>query len=96
MTDEVFCMTEEEMRTRRCCFSGHRPEKLSATEETVKAWLSNRIDDAIADGYRTFITGMAMGVDIWAGQLILEKKKTVPDLHLIAAEPWPAMPSRWS
>ena len=31
--------TEEEKRLHRCCFTGHRPEKLGATEEEVKAWL---------------------------------------------------------
>jgi len=89
-------MTEQEKRNHRCCFSGHRPEKLSADEGTVKAWLNERIDQAIADGYRTFITGMAMGVDIWAGQVVIEKKSTCPDLHLIAAVPWNGFSSRWN
>ena len=29
-------MTEEEKRLHRCCFTGHRPEKLNETEEEVK------------------------------------------------------------
>jgi hypothetical protein len=44
-------MTEEEKRVHRCCFSGHRPEKLDEPEEQVKAWLSEQIDIAIAAGY---------------------------------------------
>ena len=54
-------MSEEEKRLHRCCFTGHRPEKISATEEEVKAWLEEKIDQAIADGYTTFISGYAMG-----------------------------------
>ena len=60
----------------RCCFTGHRPEKLSLSENEVKHLLEKAIDNAIADGYVTFITGMAKGTDIWAAEIVLEKKKT--------------------
>lgn len=89
-------MTELEKRLHRCCFTGHRPEKLKADEPSVKAWLSTEIDKAIVDGYRTFITGAAMGVDIWAGQIVVEKRRNNPDLHLIAAVPWPGFSSKWN
>lgn len=88
--------TEEEKRLHRCCFSGHRPEKLEEPEKTVKNWLSEQIDSAIAAGYTTFISGCAMGVDIWAGQLVLQKKAKNPALRLIAATPWPGFSNRWS
>jgi uncharacterized phage-like protein YoqJ len=88
-------MSEEEKRLHRCCFTGHRPEKISATEEEVKAWLEKQIDQAIADGYTTFISGCAMGVDIWAGQIVLRKKAENSSLHLIAATPWPGFGARW-
>lgn len=88
--------TEEEKRLHRCCFSGHRPEKLDEPEENVKNWLSEQIDQAIAAGYTTFISGCAMGVDIWAGQLVLQKKAKNPALRLIAATPWPGFSNRWN
>ena len=88
-------MSEEEKRLHRCCFTGHRPEKISATEEEVKAWLEKQIDRAIADGYTTFISGCAMGVDIWTGQIVLRKKAENSSLHLIAATPWPGFGARW-
>ena len=88
--------TEEEKRLHRCCFSGHRPEKLDESEENVKKWLSEQIDSAIAAGYTTFISGCAMGVDIWAGQIVLQRKADYPSLHLIAATPWPGFSNRWS
>ena len=50
---------ENEKRLHRCCFTGHRPEKLSLSENEVKHLLEKAIDNAIADGYVTFITGMA-------------------------------------
>ena len=87
--------TEEEKRLHRCCFSGHRPEKLSEPESEVKLWLEQQIDQAIADGYMTFISGCAMGVDIWAAQIVLKKKEGNPDIHLIAATPWPGFSNKW-
>ena len=37
-----------------------------------------------------------MGVDIWAGQIVLQKKVHNPGLHLIAATPWPRFAGRWN
>ena len=37
--------------------------------------MEKAIDNAIADGYVTFITGMAKGTDIWAAEIVLEKKR---------------------
>lgn len=86
---------EQEMRRHRCCFAGHRPEKLMESKEKITAWLASQIDAAIADGYVTFMTGMAMGIDIWSGQLILARKVSNPSLHLIAVSPYPSFPSKW-
>lgn len=90
-------MTESEKRTHRCCFTGHRPEKLSIPESKVKAALQKEIRLAIADGINVFITGMASGVDIWAAEIVLElrKKEELP-LKLIAASPHPGFENRWS
>lgn len=88
--------TEQEKRLHRCCFSGHRPEKLNEPESDVKQWLSEQIDNAIKAGYTTFISGCAMGVDIWAGQIVLQKKALNSALRLIAATPWPGFSNKWS
>lgn len=57
-------MSEFEKRQKRCCFTGHRPEKLSASEDEVKMALADAIDSALTVGKRTFISGMARGTDI--------------------------------
>ena len=88
--------SEQEMRLHRCCFTGHRQEKLSSSPEEVKQWLSDQIMNAIDDGYVTFITGMAMGVDIWAGEIVTRLRESDPRLHLIAAVPWPGFSARWN
>ena len=88
-------MSEAEERLKRCCFTGHRPEKLGVSEaEAVKA-LRAAIHDAYISGYRTFISGMARGVDIWAAEIVLEKREVHPDVHLICALPHPDFETRW-
>lgn len=90
-------MTEQEKRSHRCCFTGHRPEKLSVSEGEVKAALQKEIRQAIADGMNVFITGMAPGVDIWAAEIVLElREQEVLPLKLIAASPHPEFENRWS
>jgi len=88
--------SEQEMRQHRCCFTGHRPEKLVQFETEVQEWLTDQIRNAIEDGYLTFITGMAMGVDIWAGEIVVGLREQDPRLHLIAAPPWPGFAARWN
>lgn len=85
---------ENEKRLHRCCFTGHRLEKLSLSENEVKHLLEKAIDNAIADGYVTFITGMAKGTDIWAAEIVLEKKKRNDALRLICAIPHPDFEKR--
>ena len=43
-------MHEQELRQHRCCFTGHRPEKLKIPEEPLCVQLGLEIDRAIEDG----------------------------------------------
>ena len=78
---------ETEKRASRCCFTGHRPEKLHISEYAVKERLGQAIDIAIDRGKTVFICGMARGVDLWAGQAVAERKKENPLVRLICATP---------
>lgn len=89
-------MSETELRKHRCCFTGHRPDKMDHGEKEIKPLLEKAIDEAIENGYVTFITGMAEGVDIWAAEIVLERKKKNPNLHLICALPHPGFEKRRS
>lgn len=87
--DRMDIEREKELMKYRCCFTGHRPEKLNISEEAMIGKLRIAVYAAIKSGYRTFITGMAPGVDIWGANMVFEFKKTFPDLKLIAAVPYP-------
>ena len=89
-------MTEFEKRQHRCAFTGHRPEKLHISEITVRDMLLQSIEDAYADGYNVFISGMARGVDLWAADIVLKLKEKFPDIKLICAVPFNGHDSRWS
>ena len=89
-------MTEQEKRLHRCCFTGHRPEKLFLVDREIIKELEREIKAAIERGYTTFISGMARGVDIWAAEIVLNLRKKNKDLHLICASPYEGFESRWS
>ena len=88
-------MTEQEKRKHRCCFTGHRPEKLNQPEVEVIAWLELEIRKAIADGFVTFISGMARGVDIWAAEIVLRLRDEGMPIHLICAAPFEGFERSW-
>ena len=89
-------MTEQEKRLHRCCFTGHRPEKLFLVDREIIKELEREIKAAIERGYTTFISGMARGVDIWAAEIVLKLRKQNKDLHLICASPYEGFEARWS
>lgn len=81
-------MTEFEKRRHRVCFTGHRPEKLTRSEETIRKDLEIQICQAVADGLNVFITGMARGVDIWAAQIVLKLRGAGYPIKLMCACPY--------
>ncbi len=88
-------MTEQEKRKKRCCFTGHRPEKLDQPEAEIIAWLETEIRKAVEDGFVTFISGMARGVDIWAGEIVLRLRDEGLPIHLICASPFEGFERSW-
>ena len=88
--------SEADLRLHRCCFTGHRPEKLNTSEKEVKAALRKQIDQAVHDGFTVFITGMARGVDLWAAEIVLDLRKRNKEIRLICAIPHDGFDARWS
>lgn len=95
------------------CFTGHRPNKLGGYDESnpimtdVKSRLDRAIDYALDSfGITTFISGMALGVDMAAAEIVLKKREQFPryGIRLVAAVPfegqermWPSQSqARWS
>lgn len=87
-----------------CCFTGHRPGGLpfKYNEQDPRCIaLKNRLRFSITRlitemGVDTFITGMAMGVDIFAAEEVLALKKTFKNVKLICAIPCECQADSWN
>lgn len=92
-------ITEEEdiLKKRTVCFSGHRPEKLPVNGNSgseviryLKSILYKEILDSIDAGYSRFIIGLARGVDLWVGDILMELKAQGEKIFIIAVKPYEA------
>lgn len=79
-----------------CCFTGHRPEKLTRSEFEIRIDLETEIQNAIADGFTTFVTGMAKGVDLWSAEIVLRLRNDGQPIHLVCAIPYAGFEAGWS
>lgn len=78
-----------------CCFSGHRPEKLCGSGDLNSSELRRllsvlrlEIEESVKEGYTTFLTGMARGIDMWSARFVLELKVKNPNIKLICVIPF--------
>lgn len=75
------------------CFTGHRPNKLNGYKAKDNAELLYKLKDIIVDhienkGVTTFISGMALGIDMWSARIILALKESAyPEIDLVCAIP---------
>lgn len=88
-------MSEAELRQHRCCFTGHRPEKLTISERRLTRLLEAEIRRAIDNGFTTYITGMAKGVDLIAAEIVLRLRARDARLKLVCALPHPGFGLHW-
>lgn len=86
----------------RACFTGHRPRsfpwRYNEQDErcvNLKRVLRAVIVSCIEGGVKHFITGMALGVDTWAAEIVLSLKTQYPHITLEAAIPHLKQESRW-
>jgi uncharacterized phage-like protein YoqJ len=85
---------------RVCCFTGYRPHRFDFSPdglrpEQVQAALGQCIRHLYNEGYRTFISGMSAGVDLWAAAEVLSLQKQDATVVLLAAVPFAGQESRW-
>jgi len=87
-----------------CCFTGHRPQNLpfrfdeqDARCVRLKQILQKEIERQITEnGVDAFISGMAIGTDLYAAELVLTLKAVYPHLRLEAAIPCTSQADKWS
>lgn len=92
------------MTTKKCAFTGHRPQSLpfgfNETDErcvALKQTLRNEIIKLIEnEGVTHFISGMAIGVDMYAAEIVLGLKASYPVLTLESAIPCETQAAKWN
>lgn len=75
-------------KTKTIAFTGHRKLKPGITKQELTEKLDTAITDAYHQGYKAFITGMADGFDLLAGEAVLRVKETFLDLELNCVIPF--------
>ena len=83
------------MKSKTCCFSGHRKLPKDKIEHIVKR-LDREIDNLISQGVTDFISGGAIGFDQLAASLIIAKKEMGNDIRLIFALPCKNQDELWN
>ena len=86
---------------KSCAFTGHRPRSFSFeydenSEEflELRTKIKNTIIQVCNSGCRKFYCGMAEGVDLWCGEIVLELKDSFnPPLEICAVVPFISQPA---
>ena len=88
--------------SRTCCFTGHRPDKLPWGPDerdprcaALKRSLLREIEGLYRRGFRHFISGMAMGCDLYFAEAALALREKYPELSVEGAVPCPTQAERW-
>ncbi len=102
-------LVETNCKERMCimgkivCFTGKRPQNMPFKFDeyhprciALKERLYTEIEKLISVGCDHFITGMALGVDIWAAEAVLYFKRHGAEVTLEAAVPCKGQEKRWS
>lgn len=86
-----------------CAFAGHRPDHFQFGYDenhpdciALKQVLRKAVLSLIGKGITTYYSGMALGVDTWSAELILELKVQYPELRLIAVLPCETQANKWT
>lgn len=84
------------------CFTGHRPESLYGYDPLIEGnrkllmKLRAIIERMITvKGITTFISGMALGIDMWAARIVIVLREKYPHIKLVCAVPCANHPARW-
>jgi len=88
--------------TKICAFTGYRPGKMPCGGDesadaviVIKKKLYDIVEKLAADGIKIFMSGMAMGFDLFAAEAVISVKKKY-DVKLIAVIPYHEQSEKWN
>lgn len=90
-------------RILRGAFSGHRPQKMPFGFDELdqrcidfKQRLHDTIESLIWCGYSHFLSGGALGMDMYAAEIVLEFRQQYPWIGLEMVIPFDSQPDKWN
>lgn len=88
---------------RACAFTGYRPQKLpwGSDERDVRCLefkfrLRESLEYLIGQGYVDFLSGVALGFDMIASEIVLSLREKYPWIRLIVVIPFDGQADRWT
>lgn len=91
------------MNQNSCAFTGHRPKSFpwkygEAACDCIllKEVLAAQIAELAEQGVTDFLSGMALGVDLWSAQIVLDLQKNYPAIRLHCILPCEGQELKWS
>ena len=88
---------------KSCSFTGHRPAKLPWKYDELdirciafKEKLNAVVEAVYESGINHFITGMAMGCDLYCAEAVIALRRLHPEITLEAAVPYDGQEAKWS
>lgn len=91
-----------EARIMRCSFTGYRPQKMpfgfneqDPKCEDFKTRLRNTLEMLIFEGYTHFLSGGALGMDMYAAEIVLQLRERYPHIALEMVIPFDDQPAKW-
>lgn len=87
---------------KTCCFTGHRPQKLRYGENSIQCdELESKLEELIIEliekeGVTHFISGVALGVDTYAANIVLNLKAQYLHITLECAIPCETQEVKWN
>lgn len=90
-------------KSRRVAFTGYRPQKMpfgfnEQDERCIdfKKRLHDTIESFIWQGYQHFISGGALGMDMYAAEIVLKLKREYPEILLEMVSPFDGQAAKWA
>ena len=88
---------------KTCAFTGHRPKSFPWGHDEnaegcvqLKGILAIQIITLVGKGVTAFLSGMALGVDLWSAQIVLDLRKENPALKLHCILPHEGQADKWN
>ena len=89
-------------KEKTVCFTAHRPhllygynKKTSGNQKIIRGLYNEIVRHIKEYGIDTFISGMALGGDTWAAEIVLKLKSEYPNIKLVCAIPCFRQEIKW-